>query len=172
MWVHADSHNGYISHFDVYTGKRGDTAQVGLGGSVVKHLTQDLVGKYYHIYMDNCFSSVTLYKNLLDEGIYCTGTLHANHRYIPPDLQACRGLAKRGDMVARQEGNLTVTVWQDKRLVTSVSTAHSPDQTEVVKRKKVDGSIIHVDCPVGIVDYNKYMGGVKGINYGNIVMLG
>ena len=63
-------------------------------------------------------------------------------------------------MVARQEGNLTVTVWQDKRLVTSLSTAHSPDQTEFVKRKKVDGSIIHVDCPVCIVDFNKYIGGV------------
>jgi len=160
VWVRADSHNGYISDFDVYTGKKGDTAEVGLGGSVVKRLTRDLVGKYYHIYMDNFFSSVTLYKNLLEEGIYCTGTLQANRRYFPPDLQACRGLAKRGDMVARQEGNLTVTVWQDKRLVTSVSTAHSPDQTEVVKRKKVDGSIIHVDCPVCIVDYNKYMGGV------------
>ena len=62
-------------------------------------------------------------------------------------------------MVVRQEGNLMVTVWQDKWLVTSVSTAHNPDQTEVVKRKKVDGSIVHVDCPVSIVDYNKYMGG-------------
>ena len=73
MWVCADSHNGYISDFDVYTGKKGDTAEVGLGGSVVKRLTRDLVGKYYHIYVDNFFSSVTLYKNLLDEGIYCTG---------------------------------------------------------------------------------------------------
>ena len=69
----------------VYT-KKGDTAEVGLGGSVVKRLTRDLVGKYYHIYMDNFFSSVTLYKNLLDEGIYCTGTLQANRRYFPPDL--------------------------------------------------------------------------------------
>ena len=62
-------------------------------------------------------------------------------------------------MVLRQEGNLTVTAWQDKWLVTSVSTAHNPDQTVVVKRKKVDGSIVHVDCPVSIVDYNKYMEG-------------
>ena len=53
VWVCADSHNEYISDFDVYTGKKGDTAEVGLGGLVVKHLTQDLVGKYYHIYMDN-----------------------------------------------------------------------------------------------------------------------
>ena len=106
--------------------------------------------------MDNFFLISNLEKDLHNEGIYCTSALQANHRYFPPDLQACKGLAKRGDMVVRQEGNLTVTVWQDKRLVTSLSTAHNPDQIEVVKRKKVDGSIVHVDCPV---DY-KYMGGV------------
>ena len=53
--------------------------------------------------------------------------------------------------MVRLEGNPTVTVWQDKRLVTSLSTANNPDQTEVVKRKKVDQSVIQVDCPVSVV---------------------
>ena len=161
MWVHADSHNGYVSKFKCYTRKKGDTAEVGLGGSVVKRLTRDLVGKNYHVYMDNLFSSVSLYKDLLSGSIYCSGTLPTNHMYIPLNLLAYSiGLAKRGDMMVRQEGNLTVTVWQDKRVVTSMSTGHNPDQTAVVKRKKVDGSVIHINCPVSIVDYNKYMGGV------------
>ena len=55
IWVHADSHNGYISEFDCYTGKKGGTTEVGLGGSIVTRLTRDLVGKHYHIYMDSFF---------------------------------------------------------------------------------------------------------------------
>ena len=38
-----------------YTGKKGDTTEVGLGGSVVMRLTRDLVGKNHHIYMDSFF---------------------------------------------------------------------------------------------------------------------
>ena len=93
MWVRADSHNGYISQFECYTGKKGDTAEVGLGGNVVKHLTRDPVGKNYHIYMDNFFSSVSFYKSLLLDKIYPTGTLRSNRRYFPPELKP---LVKRG----------------------------------------------------------------------------
>ena len=52
IWVRADSHNGYICKFECYTGRKGDTTEVGLGGSVVTRLTRYLVGKNYHIYMD------------------------------------------------------------------------------------------------------------------------
>ena len=58
IWVRADSHNGYICQFECYTGRKGDTTEVGLGGSVVTRLTRDLVGKNYHIYMDS-FSFVS-----------------------------------------------------------------------------------------------------------------
>ena len=50
MSVRADNHNEYISQIECYTGKKGDTADVDLGGSVVEHLTRDLVGKNHHIY--------------------------------------------------------------------------------------------------------------------------
>ena len=74
IWVRADSHN--VSQFECYTGKKGTTSEVGLGGSVVKRLTRDhLVGKGYHIFMDSFFSSVNLYKKLLIDNIYATGTL-------------------------------------------------------------------------------------------------
>ena len=55
IWVRADSHNGYICQFECYTGRKGDTTEVGLVGSVVTRLTRDLVGKNYHIYMDSFF---------------------------------------------------------------------------------------------------------------------
>ena len=55
VWVCADSHNSYICQFQCYTGQKGDTAEVGLGGLVVTRLTRDLVGKNHHIFMDSFF---------------------------------------------------------------------------------------------------------------------
>ena len=60
----------------------------------------------------------------------------------------------------RQDGNVCVTVWQDSRPVTFMSSGHNPDHTKVVQRKKHDGSKIAVDCPDCVVDYNSFMGGV------------
>ena len=107
-----------MCEFECYTGKKGDTTEVGLGGSVVTRLTRDLVGKSYDIFMDSFFSSVSLYKRLLAENIYCTGTLRSNRRNFP-DLKdiAKRGLACRGDLAVRQDREVSVCVWQDTRPV-------------------------------------------------------
>ena len=83
IWTRADSHNGYVCEFECYTGRKEGVVEKGLGGSVVTRLTRDLVGKAYHIYMDNFFSSVPLYQNLLQEMIYCTGTLMPCPHYDP-----------------------------------------------------------------------------------------
>ena len=162
VWVRADNHNSYICQFECYTGRKGDTTEVGLGGSVVTRLTRDLVGKNHHIFMDSFFSSVPLYHSLLSDSIYCTGTIRTNRRGFPPDLKvmAKKGLAKRGDFDVRQDGNVCVTVWQDSRPVTFMSSGHNPDHTKVIQRKKHDGSVVDVDCPVCVVDYNQFMGGV------------
>ena len=162
IWVRADSHNGYVCEFECYTGRKDGVVEKGLGGSVVTRLTRDLVGKSYHIYMDNFFSSVSLYRDLLSEMIYCTGTLRSNRRNFPPDLKdvAKRGLANRGALKFRQDGNVSVCVWQDTRPVTFMFSYHNPAHTTSVARKRVDGSTINVECPVSIINYNKYMGGV------------
>ena len=159
--MRADSHNGYISQFECYTGKKGDTAEVGLGGNIVVRLTRDLVGKNYHIYMDNFFSSVSLYKSLLLDKIYSTGTLRSNRRYFPHELKPLvkKGLARKGDCAVRQEGNTCVTVWQDTRPLASISTGHNPASTKVVTRGK-GKNMKTLDCPECIFDYNRFMGGV------------
>ena len=112
--------------------------------------------------MDSFFSSVFLYKNLLKDNIYCTGTLRTHRLHFPEALKtiAKRGLGRRGDREVRQDGNVVVTVWQDTQPVTFMSSGHNPDHTTPVRRKKGDGSIIHVDCPIAISDYNQHMGGV------------
>ena len=141
--------------------------EVGLGGSVVTRLTRDLVGKLYHIFMDSFFPSVSLYQHLLHDKIYCTGTLRSNRCNFPPDLKevAKRGLAHRGDVVIRQDGNVSVCVWQDTRPVTFMTSGHNPCHSKAISRKKIDGSVVQVNCPQCIVD-NKFIGGVdRGDQY-------
>ena len=74
VWVRAASANGYVSQFEFYTGKQGSNVEVGLGGNVVTRFTRDLVGKFYHVFMDKFFSSVALFRRLLADDIYATGT--------------------------------------------------------------------------------------------------
>ena len=61
-------------------------------------------------------------------------------------------------MVARQDGNVCVTVWQDIRPVTFISSGHHSAYATLVHRKKKDNSFVYLDCPACVVDYNKYMG--------------
>ena len=119
VWVRADSTNGYVSDFEFYTGKQGNTVEVGLGGSVVTRLTRDLVGQHYHVFMDNFFSSIPLFQKLLEDNIYATGTLRSNRKKFPTDLLPFvkKGLPTRGDTRFRQDGNLSVIVWQDTKAV-------------------------------------------------------
>ena len=75
FWVRADAHNGYISAFPVYTGRKGNTTEKGPGATVVKGLTGQLYGTYHHVFYDDCFLSMDLALGLLRAGIYSCGTL-------------------------------------------------------------------------------------------------
>ncbi len=49
IWALADASNGYVSSFQVYTGKDKGTVEYGLGGRVVHTLTKsytELTGTY------------------------------------------------------------------------------------------------------------------------------
>lgn len=82
VWVRADSINGYICDFQVYTGKD-DSAETQLGAKVVKSLSRSLVGGHYHLYYDNFFSTVELFDDLLEDGSYACGTFRRDRKGIP-----------------------------------------------------------------------------------------
>ena len=91
VWVLADSHNGYFSNFQVYTGKgQSHITDLGLGGSVVKSLARPLAGKNHHLFMDSFFTSIALFESLLNDAIYACGTIRHNRRDFPDDLKEKR----------------------------------------------------------------------------------
>ena len=77
VWVCADSWNGYISAFDIYTGK--DPSKPlhpkGLGYGVVMHLIME---KAIHYIPITFTLAPYLCKDLLDKKIYLTGTVRTN----------------------------------------------------------------------------------------------
>lgn len=87
VWVAADSTNGYFSRFEVYTGKKNNTTEHGLGARVVKTLTSDLKGKYHHVYFDNYFTSLKLLEDLEKDNIYACGTARKDRKGFPPQLK-------------------------------------------------------------------------------------
>ena len=94
VWSLADSNNGYIHRFDVYTGKGSGTEKdAGLGESVVLNLTSHLQEKYHHVYCDNFFSSPKLFDELLQRKLYAC-TIRQNRKGFPEDL---RGKGKKDE---------------------------------------------------------------------------
>lgn len=86
LWVLADSSTGYTYKFSIYTGKRLTKTIHGLGYDVVMDLMQGLFKQGYHLYLDNFYSSQTLFDDLLHKGCFCTGTVRDNRIGFPKQL--------------------------------------------------------------------------------------
>ena len=101
--------------------------------------------------------------DLLRAGLYTCGTMRSNRKGFPVDFKPFTKksrIGERGASKCRQSGNLTVTLWQDTKLVTMVSTLSDPTADETILRKLKDGSTITIMCPLAIRLYNIFMGGV------------
>ena len=98
----------------------------------------------------------------MDVGLYGCGTLQINCKHFPQQLKPYmkKGLPSRGDFMMTQSGNLTVGLWQDNRPVTVISTNSDPREVKSVERKMEDGTKKTVECPIYVMNYNNYMGGV------------
>lgn len=93
--MRANAENGFVSDFQVYTGKKEEAAEKGLGSKVVKGLSEKLYGSYHHVYFDNFYASVDLAFDLFRSGLYSCGTLRTNFGF-PTALKsvATKGQAK------------------------------------------------------------------------------
>ncbi|KAK3107853.1 hypothetical protein FSP39_023451 [Pinctada imbricata] len=159
IWVRADPHNGYINDFQVYTGKVRGAPEKDLGARVVLDLMGPLFGLGHHVYCDSFFTSPDLFLRLWKEDTYACGTVRMNRKGLPQGLDKIK-LKEQGQSIVRQKGDLTVSVWRDKKNITLLSTNCSSGQAEQVSRKQKDGSTKEVPCPLVVKLYNMYMNGV------------
>ena len=163
VWTLADSHNGYVSSFDMYIGRRKNPGQFGLGYDVVMGLAQPYLYLKHHLYFDNFFTSLKLIQDLEAQQTFACATFRSNMKGMP---QAIRnpGRLVQGGSVKMQLGNIVANVWHDKRDVRVISSNLNPVDGEVNRRApRQTGQrpeLRQVPCPKNIIFYNKFMGGV------------
>lgn len=163
VWMRCDTTSGYCHEFDVYLGKgSNNTNGKGLPYNVVTKLTEELKGKFHHVYFDSFFTSIPLAVDLLKNGIYMCGTIRQNRRQFPEDLKV-KNLPvhlEQGQYVARQSGNLAAVVWMDNRHVSVLSTNESIDQCDLTERRQKDGTVRMISRPRIITNYQDNFRGV------------
>ncbi|CAG2198193.1 unnamed protein product [Mytilus edulis] len=104
----------------VYSGRINGVAAHGLANRVVKNCIEkaNVIGQGYHIYMDNYFTSPTLFTDLFEHSnTAACGTVRINRRELPKDIMKKNpeGVINRGDMQFRQKDAVAAVVWKDKK---------------------------------------------------------
>ncbi|XP_016362385.1 piggyBac transposable element-derived protein 4-like [Sinocyclocheilus anshuiensis] len=163
LFVLADSSCGYTWNFFVYEGKTSTSSGKGAGyDSVMRLLDHKVLGKGYMLYMDNFYTSPTLFLDLLQNGILACGTLR--HASSLPKVSDLSGRSELGSIRWCRQGPLLFVKWMDAREVLMCSSIHKAFTGDTVTRnaKGSDGvwRTRLIPVPSAVKDYSKYMGGV------------
>lgn len=165
LWVLADSSTGYTVQFSVYTGKRETPSSKGLAYDVVTRLCDAYLDQGYIIYLDNFYTSTSLFEHLLERKTLSCGTTRKDRRGFPSQLKdtTWEKRATRGDIRWLRCRDVLYLQWKDKRTVNMMSTAHTANNHVSAMRKVKRGdrwTRIPIRKPLIIEDYNKGMLGV------------
>ena len=146
----TDQMCGYTWNFKVYSGQDKDK-KTPASTKVVLDLSKDLLGLGYTIYLDNWYSSPSLFFNLLQQQTHAVGTIQLTRKNMPG-----RRL-KRGECVSKSANGIMALIWKDKKDVKMLSTKHNLKMLDTGKKSRQGNAIIKPAC---VVAYNHGMGGV------------
>src|SRR3984957_19245875 len=158
IWKLCDASNAYVLSFDVYTGAASKTNDQSLAHSVVMGLMDGYLDKNHVVIMDNFFSSIPLFSDLLTRSTYACGTIRENGKYLPDHFDIEEDM-EPGESDIWQSGNFVATLWQDKRVVRFLSTCCEPEGDDTVERRRKKEGTFSLNCPPILKLYTKYMGG-------------
>ncbi|KAJ8277295.1 hypothetical protein GJAV_G00073640 [Gymnothorax javanicus] len=166
LFVLSDSSNGYTCDFNMYTGKQKSQSGKGISQDAVIELLTPYFGTGYHVYVDNWYTSTSLFTELKQRQFGACGTYRENGTGFPV-VQAndMPKKAARGTIKWLRKDDVLYVKWMDSREVRMCSTFHKAFEGDTVGRKvKSTGgtwAISQVPIPASVRDYNKYMGGMN-----------
>ena len=168
LWVLADSSNGYTVDFNIYIGRAAgqEVSENGLGYDVVMRLMAPYHNLGYHLFVDNFYSSLILFRDLFANGILATGTILDRRRSFPAALKNTKEWAKgkeRGSMRWVRDPPCLVLQWVDNKVVSMITTVgNANDHVQVSRKQKNAGTWtnIHVRQPQIFQTYNLKMNAV------------
>ena len=100
---------------------------------VVLKLIEGLEHRGHHVYMDNYYTSPTLFTSLQQLGFGPCGTVHVNRRGMSKEVTPSK--LKKGDMITSEvKKDMFALKWQDKRAVVMLSTIR--DDSRITKRRR------------------------------------
>ena len=96
LWVLEDSSNGYTIDFNIHIGRAAgqEVGANGLGYDVVMRLMTPYYNKGYHLFVDNFYSTLILFRDLFDNSVLATGTILGSGRSFPAALKNSKEWAK------------------------------------------------------------------------------
>ena len=158
--MNSEAKTGYVLSFQTYTGamaEKEDDPTQSLGHRVVMDLMQPFLGKGHHVYVDNYYTLIPPFLDLLHHGTYVTGTIVSNRRDFPEELKEEKNKLPIGSYKFATTRQLTACIWRDRRDVTMLSMIHNTSVTIVMKRPKGQKEKRPLPCPSCIADYNLNM---------------
>lgn len=148
------THDGLVLSAEVYGGQGfNDENNLGQTAAIVLKLMQPYLHKGYHVFTDNYYNSVALTEFLSSKGTYITGTLRKDRKGNPKRVISTK--LKKGQMVWRSKGDVSVSKWKDKRDVLMISNSHVPKMISATNRKGKEKQ-----KPNMVKDYNDSMSGI------------
>ncbi|KAK3744285.1 hypothetical protein RRG08_030371 [Elysia crispata] len=163
VWALYESTTGYMSCFQVYTGREAGQEQR-LAHGVVK----DLMAPFHHtgmrVYMDNFYTGAPLLRDLSALGVEACGTVRSNRNFMPADLLPKKVQLQKHQYKTTQAGHLTFSVWLDTKDICVLSNFHDPAQTGTVSRRSGLQEQQQIVVPLALADYQSHMMGVDLTN--------